>query len=447
MRRITLLLTVFLFLPLLADASFVHYKLNNGLNVYLEEDHSLPIVNVTILYKVGCVDEYNSITGISHMLEHMNFRGSKHYKDGFIDDLTMKYGGIDNAQTSFDFTVYFTTISKKALKQVLGFYADNMDNLLLDKQKFLKERSVVYQERLWRIDNSADGFLYFTLHNMAYKVSPYRWTPIGFAYDIKHYTIGELRHYYEKYYAPNNAVLVISGDINTNAVLNLVKRLFGSKKPKPILRHITKEPPQLGRRIAYIRKPSEFKKIAIAFKIPSIKDEEDSAVLDLITYLLFGGKTAIAYNDLVRDKHVLVDISGWNESRVWDKGLYEIFADIPKREGFEKARRYIWDEIDKIKRGDFTHELLRVSKEKAEMDYVLSKETLRERDINEAFYAAFGLLDYYKNYLKIIDSITKKDIEKVAKKYFVQNHETDVYLVPVKGVKPIANSKFRGSLR
>ncbi len=447
MRRLALLLVILLMIPQLALAKFIHYKLSNGLNVYLEENHSLPIVNVTILYKVGCVDEYNSITGISHMLEHMNFRGSKHYKDGFIDDLTMKYGGIDNAQTSFDFTVYFTTISKNALKQVLGFYADNMNNLLLDKHKFLKERSVVYQERLWRIDNSADGFLYFTLHNIAYKASPYRWTPIGFAYDIRHFTIKELRDYYEKYYAPNNAVLVISGDINDDTVLNLVKRLFGFKKPKPIIRHITKEPSQLGRRIAYIKKPAEFKKIAIAFKIPSIKNEKDSAVLDLITYMLFSGKTAIAYNDLVRKKHVLVDVDGWNESRIWDKGLYEIFANIQKNEGFEKARMYIWGEINKIKQGDFNHELLKVAKEKAEMDYVLSQETLRVRNMNEAFYAAFNLLDYYKNYLKIIDDITKKDIENVAKKYFVQNHETDVYLIPEENVKPVINMQYKGNLR
>ncbi len=447
MRRLALLLVVLLMIPQLAFAKFIHYKLSNGLNVYLEENHSLPIVNVTILYKVGCADEYNSITGISHMLEHMNFRGSKHYKDGFIDDLTMKYGGIDNAQTSFDFTVYFTTISKKALKQVLGFYADNMDNLLLDKQKFLKERSVVYQERLWRIDNSADGFLYFTLHNLAYKASPYRWTPIGFAYDIRHFTIRELKDYYEKYYAPNNAVLVISGDINDDTVLNLAKRLFGSKKPKPIIRHITKEPSQLGRRIAYIKKPAEFKKIAIAFKIPSIKNGKDSAILDLITYMLFGGKTAIAYDDLVRKKHVLVDIDGWNESRIWDDGLYEIFCDFQKKESFENARRYVLNEIKKIKHGNFSHELLKVAKEKADMDYILSQETLRARNMNEAFYAAFNLLDYYKNYLKIIANITKKDIENVAKKYFIQNNETDVYLIPEENVKPVISMQYKGSLR
>ncbi len=442
-----LFMACLLLIPYASFAGFVHYKLNNGLNVYLEEDHSLPIVNVTILYKVGCVDEYNSITGISHMLEHMNFRGSKHYKDGFIDRLTMKYGGITNAETSFDYTVYFTTITKEALKEVLGFYADNMDNLLLKKDKFLKERSVVYQERLWRIDNSADGFLYFTLHNISYKASPYRWTPIGFAYDIKHYTIKELRNYYKKYYVPNNAVLVVSGDINLQNTYNLIKRLFGYKKPKKIVRHITLEPKQLGRRIAYISKPSEFKKIAIAFKIPPIKDVKDSAVLDLITYILFEGKTALAQNDLVRNRHLLVDVGGWNESRYFDKGLYEIFATIPNGERFEKARFYILKELNKLKKGDFSHEILKVAKEKAKIDYLLSKETLRERNINEAYYAAFGLLSYYNNYLKIIDNITKKDIETVANKYFKETKETDVFLTPVKGQKALSNLKFKGSLR
>ncbi len=436
-----------LFVPYRSSAKFVHYKLNNGLNIYLEEDHSLPIVNVTILYRVGCVDEYNSITGISHMLEHMNFRGSKHYKDGFIDRLTMRYGGVDNAETSFDYTVYFTTIAKRALKEVLGFYADNMDNLLLDKDKFLKERSVVYQERLWRIDNSADGFLYFTLHNIAYKASPYRWTPIGFSYDIKHYTLSDLKNYYKKYYAPNNAVLVVSGDINQQETYSLIKRVFGYKKPKTIVRHITLEPKQLGRRIAYIKKPSEFKKIAIAFKIPPVRDTKDSAVLDLITYILFEGKTALAQNDLVRKKHVLVDIGGFNESRYYDKGLYEIFASLPEKESFEKARRYIWEELDKLKKGDFSHEILKVAKEKAKIDYLLSKETLMERNMNEAYYAAFGLLDYYRNYLDIIDDITKKDIKAAAQRYFKETDETDVYLKPAKGGKIVPNLKYKGSIR
>ncbi len=445
MRKIILILLILIVYPAVSSAKFIHYKLKNGLNVYIEENHFLPIVNVTILYKVGCVDEYNSITGISHMLEHMNFRGSKHFPDGYIDKLTSRYGGINNAQTSFDYTLYFATVQKKALKDILAFYADNMNNLLLKRDKFLKERSVVYQERLWRIDNSADGFLYYTLHNIAYKASPYRWTPIGFAYDIKHYTIDELRSYYERYYAPNNAVLVVSGDLNASDTLKMIKSLFSDKKPKKIVRHITKEPPQEGRRIAYISKPSNFKKIAIGFKIPSIYDK-DTAVLDLISYILFDGKTALAYNDLVRNRKIFAGIDGGNEGRVWDKGLFEIFGDIEKSKGFKEARESILEELNKLKNGKFDPRLLGMAKEKAKMDYLLSKETLRSKNMNEAFYAAFGLLNYYNNYLEIIDNITIDDVKRVAKKYFNDKNETDVYLIPTKG-RVVQNLRFNGKLR
>ena len=444
-RLIVVLMLVFLSVDAFAY-NYNHFKLKNGLEVYLRKDSSLPIVNVTVIYRVGCVDEYNSITGISHMLEHMNFRGAKHHPDGYIDKLTARYGGIDNAQTSFDYTIYFTTISKKALRDVLSFYADNMEHLKLEKSKFLKERSVVYQERLWRIDNNADGFLYFTLHNIAYKASPYRWTPIGFAYDIRHYTIDELRNYYKHYYAPDNAVLVVSGDIDIKKTIDEIKNIFGGLKPKKIVRHITKEPVQLGRRIAYITKPAKFKKIAMAFKIPPIYDK-DTPVLDVISYILFDSKTALMYDQLVRKKHIFASIDGGNEGRIYDKGLFEIFGDISDKYSFKDAREAILKVLDKIKKGDFPNKLIAIAKQKAKMDYLLSNETLGSSNYNEAFYAAFGLLDYYKNYMKIIDKIDKAEIIKVANKYFIQTKETDVYLIPQKVKFNTALPAYRGSLR
>ena len=266
MRKTVFGIFIAVFFSINSFGAYSSIKMQNGLRVYVEENHSLPIVNVTVLYKVGCVDEYNSITGISHMLEHMNFRGSKHFQDGYIDKLTSKYGGLDNAQTSFDYTVYFVTIAKDAWKKALSFYADNMNNLELNEDKFLKERSVVYQERLWRIDNSADGFLYFSLHNLAYTASPYKWTPIGYAYDIQHYDIDEVKNYYKKFYKPNNAVVVISGDVSKKEAFEFAKKLFKDKEKKVITRHITKEPKQTGRKVMYIKKPSPFKKRAV--KIP-----------------------------------------------------------------------------------------------------------------------------------------------------------------------------------
>ncbi len=444
MRRLILSLCAILILSGSASAKYYNLELKNGLEAYVEENHSLPIVNVTILYKVGCVDEYNSITGISHMLEHMNFRGSKHFLDGYIDKLTSKYGGVDNAQTSFDDTVYFATIDKSAWGKVLAFYADNMNNLTLNRSKFLKERSVVYQERLWRIDNSADGFLYYSLHNLSYVASPYRWTPIGFAYDIQHYTIGELRKYYKSYYAPNNAVIIISGDINKKAVFKKIKKLFGSKKRIEIVRHITKEPTQNGRRIMFIEKPASFKKLAVGFKIPR-EGSIDTPALDLISYMLFFGKSALAEKDLVRDRHIFVSIDGGNEGRIYDKGLYEIFGSIENGVSFKKARKSLLDELDKIKKGDFERKLLSIAKTKAISDYLFSKEMMSEKNMNFAFYAAFGMEQYYKDYINTIRSIRKKEIMKAAQKYFKVSKESDVFLTPQKGKQ--INSTFRGELR
>ncbi len=444
MLRAVIALCVIMLVSIPSYADYSSLKLKNGLRVYIEENRTLPIVNVTILYKVGCVDEYNSITGISHMLEHMNFRGSKHFPDGYIDKLTSHYGGVDNAQTSFDYTVYFTTIDKAALKDVLAFYADNMNNLMLDKSKFLKERSVVYQERLWRIDNSADGFLYYTLHNLAYTASPYRWTPIGFAYDIKHYSIEKLRAYYKRYYAPNNAILVISGDVDKQILIKQIKGLFGDKKPIDIIRSITKEPKQTGRRIAYIKKPSAFKKAAIAFKIPK-EASGDTPALDLISYMLFFGKTAMAEKDLVRDRDIFASIDGGNEGRLYDAGLFEIFGDIEEHVSFKKARDAIIKELNKIKQGRFDKTMLETAKAKCISDYLFSKEVLARKDMDFAFYAAFGLEDYYKNYIKYIKSVTKKDIMDAAEKYFKEIYESDCFLIPQKGKS--VESVFRGDLR
>jgi len=445
MRKLIIIFSVFfVFCAHSSFASYKGFKLKNGLKVYIEENHTLPIVNVTILYKVGCIDEYNSITGISHMLEHMNFRGSKHFKDGFIDKLSTEFGGIDNAQTAFDYTVYFTTINKKALKEVLSFYADNMNNLLLLKKRFLKERSVVYQERLWRIDNSADGFLYYMLHNLAYLASPYRWTPIGYSYDIRHYSIKDLRKYYKKYYAPNNAVLVISGDINTKDAFILAKSSFSDKKPINITRNITKEPNQTGRKVAYIKKPSSFKKIAIGFKIPLAKNR-DSYALDLISYMLFYGKTALMDKNLVKDKNIFAFISGGNEGRMYDKGLFEIFGDIKNSISFDEARKYIIAELNNIKKGKFSDEIFKTAKAKALSDYFFSKENLSSNNKNIALYAAFNMLDYYENYPKNIKTVTKKEVEAVANEYFKESRESDCFLIPSEG--KVVNGNFKGVLR
>ena len=403
------------------------------------------IVNITILYRVGSCCEYNSITGIAHMLEHMNFRGSRHFKDGYFDKMSMEFGGINNAQTSFDYTMYFITIDKSAYKKALAAYADMMSNLDLNGKRFQKERNVVYQERLWRIDNSADGFLYYSLHNLAYSASEYKWTPIGYSYDIKHYALEDLKKFYKKYYLPDNAVIVISGDVDTNSAEKAVEKYFSNKKSADIECRMTKEPRQIGRRIMYIKKPSSMKKMAMGFKIDNAENKA-TPELDLISYMLFYMKSSMADKDLVRDKHILSSISGGNEERIHDKGLFEIFADINKNVNFNKARGAIEKELNKIKNGVFSADILNAAKSKAISDYYFSQETLSEKNSSFAFYAAFGMEKYYENYPAIIKKITKQDIMAAAVRYFVKDRESDCFLIPKKG-KIISNAQYSGGIR
>ena len=445
MRKVIIFLFVLCLFSPSAFASYRSFSLKNGLKYYIEEDHRLGIVNITVLYRVGSYCEYNSITGIAHMLEHMNFRGSKHFKDGYLDRLSEEFGGVNNAQTSFDYTMYFITIKKSAYKKALAAYADMMSNLDLNDKRFQKERNVVYQERLWRIDNSASGFLYYSLHNLAYLASAYRWTPIGYAYDIKHYDLGDLRRFYKKYYLPNNAIIVISGDIDTDSAKKAVEKYFSNKKPADIECRITKEPQQIGRRIMYIKKPSSMKKLAMGFKIDNAKSRF-TPELDLISYMLFYMKSSMADKDLIRDKHILSSISGGNEERIHDKGLFEIFADINKNISFNRARDAIENELNKIKSGDFNIDTLNAAKSKAISDYYFSQETLSEKNSSFAFYAAFDMRKYYENYPSIIKKITKRDIMAAANKYFVKDRESDCFLIPQKG-KIVSNAQYKGGIR
>ena len=427
------------------NAKVYNFKLKNGLQVYLIKKSTLPIVSINVIYRTGCKDEYNGITGIAHMLEHMNFRGSKHFKDGYYEKFVMTHGGVENASTSFDYTRYYTIINKKYLSQILKIYADNMRFLTIDRKKFLKERNVVYQERLWRIDNSPDGYLYYTLHRLAYLESPYRWTPIGFSSDILSWTRNDVYNFYKKHYAPNNAAIVICGDINLNYVHKIILKYFGKIRPVKIKKKFTKEPEQKGERRATLNFVSSTKKLAIAFHIPHL-DEKSTPALDIITYLLFARENSILNKILVRQKKLCSSIYGGNQERVYS-GLYVIFATLNKNAKFKKVEKIIWNEIDKLKKGEISDKDFNLSKKRAIFDYLYSKETISGYASAVSFYAGLDKVNYYLNYEKLIQKVTKKDIVYWANKVFKKNNSTVINLVPVKGKSIEYKPPISGNLR
>ena len=426
-------------------SEIVNYILSNGLNVILLQKKGLPIVNVNLVYKVGCKDEHNGITGIAHMLEHMNFRGSKNFKDGFIEKFITENGGVENASTSFDYTNYYVTVNKKALEKVLQIYADNMINLIIDKKKFLKERNVVYQERLWRTDNSPDGYLYYSLNKLAYLESPYRWTPIGFASDILNWTRDDVYDFYKKFYNPSNANIIIVGDINISKTKKLVNKIFGKIKGKKVKFYFTEEPEQKGERNIKLSFVSSNKKLGIAFHIPPLS-KTSTPVLDIITYYLFARDNALLEKILVREKKLVSSIHGGNQERL-HKGLFVIFSNLNKDSNFQEVEKIIFNELDKLKNGKISDREFKLSQKRAIVDHIYSKETVTGLGNMLGFYGVMDSLNYFENYDKLINKVTKDDIIKAAKKYFGRNNCSIIELFPKKGRKINYIPPVSGSIR
>ncbi len=441
------LINIFLFLSLLPifSGDLINYKLKNGMEVILIEKRDLPIVNINIIYKVGCKDEYNGITGISHMLEHMNFRGSQHFPDGFMEKFVTKNGGIENASTSFDYTRYYVTIRPEAIEQVLSVYADNMVNLQLDNDKFLKERSVVYQERLWRVDNSPDGYLYYAIHKLAYLEAPYRWTPIGFTSDILNWSINDISDFYKKHYSPDNAAILIVGDIDKDKVRKIVEEKFSNIKPSGYKGKFTEEPEQNGERRLNLQFISSNKKLALAYHIPPLADNSTPA-LDILTYYLTGRDNSILKRKLIREKKLISQIDGGNQERK-HSALYLIFATINQESDFKTVEDAIYEELQRIKNGDISEEEFEISKNKAIFDNIYSKESISSIGQILSFYLALGRVDYYNNYQKLISQTTKDDLKAIASQIFNKNNLSVINLYPIDGKASTYTPPISGDMR
>ncbi|OFI48094.1 hypothetical protein CFF27374_04035 [Campylobacter fetus subsp. fetus] len=206
---------------------FSKITLNNGLEVYHTPlNLGSNVISIDLFYKVGSRNETMGKSGIAHMLEHLNFKSTKNRKAGEFDEIVKGFGGVNNASTGFDYTHYFIKCSNQNLDKSLELYSDIMENLNLKNEEFLPERDVVLEERRWRTDNDPIGFLYFRLFNNAFIYHPYHWTPIGFFTDIQNWSIDDIKAFWQTYYQPKNAFLMITGDIDEQTAFDISKKHF-----------------------------------------------------------------------------------------------------------------------------------------------------------------------------------------------------------------------------
>lgn len=416
--------------------------LENGLQiVVIPMQNDSNVITTDIFYKVGSRNEVMGKSGIAHMLEHLNFKSTKNLEAGEFDKIVKSKGAVNNASTSFDYTHYFIKSSSKNLETSVELFAELMENLNLKDEEFQVERDVVAEERRVRTDNPPIGYLYFRLFNTHYVAHPYHWTPIGFMNDIQTWTIEDIKEFHDKYYQPNNAILVVTGDINETEVFKVALEKFGKIKNKVKIPKLNlKEPKRDGSIRKIIHKDNNtIDTIAIAYPIPNY-EHKDQVVLSAISELLSSGKSSRLYKKIIDEKQMANSVYGYN-MELSDEGIFMFMGMANPGVKIEDLEKEILAEIDKIKNGDVTKEELEKVKINSKADFIYSLED--SASVNSLFgsYLVRGNLEPLLNYEENLAKITPEMVTKVANKYFDHDFTTTIILKKHDAKKETKKSK------
>lgn len=395
--------------------------LDNGLQiVVIPMDNGSGVIESDIFYKVGSRNETLGKSGIAHMLEHLSFKSTKNLQAGEFDKVVKGFGGVDNASTGFDYTRYFIKSSAEHIDTSLGLFAELMRNLSLKDEEFQPERQVVAEERRWRTDNSPLGYLYFRFFNTAFLHHSYHWTPIGFMGDILDWKIEDIRDFYDSYYQPNNAVVVVAGDIDPQRVFASASKHFGSitaTKTPPKVR--IQEPEQDGYREVIVKKPTKIEWLIMGYKIPDFS-HTDQIALSALAEVLSGGKSALLDSELVDKRNLASEVSA-SAMGLKDSGVFMIMAAGNEKVQAKTLQKEILAILERVKQGQITQEELDTAKRNMQASFVYS---LEKSSSVAGLFGAFlvredlaPLLRYEEEFSKL----TLADLTRVAQKYFLDD--------------------------
>jgi zinc protease len=420
--------------------SIEKHKLDNGLMVLLLEDHSCPTVTIQAWYRCGSKNERPGITGISHMFEHMMFKGSEKFPKEKFDRLIYANGGYNNAWTSFDNTTYYEVLPPDKVEIAIDLEADRSRHLLINQENLNSERQVVLSERSMRYDNSPFASLYEQLYNNAFVAHPYRWLPIGFRCDIEDYTVPELKDYYQINYAPNNSFLVIAGDFDPGKVMKMVEKYYGpipaEEPPPPVT---TVEPEQRGEKLIKYHKMAQLPAFIAGYKLPA-GNSPDFFPLKVAAKVLFDGESSRMYTRLVYDEQKALFIQG-SAGRLQDPGLFYVMAAANPGGDITEIQNEAWEEIDKLQNEPITERELQKAKNQLEADFIMGLQSNEDRG-TEVGYFEIDTGDYMSIYNEAdgIQAVTADDVMRVAKQYLTENNRTIVTLIPDMPNTPMAQT-------
>ncbi len=414
------------------DLKVTEKALPNGLKVLLLEEHKAPVVTFQIWYKVGSRNERLGKTGMSHLLEHMMFKGTKKYGPKQFSRTVQRNGGNDNAFTSKNYTAYFENLSADRLEIALDLESDRMQNLLLDPQEFLSERDVVMEERRMRYEDDPTNTMIEQMMATAFSAHPYQWPVIGWMADLQNLTRDDLEQHYRTYYAPNNATIVVVGDFETPKVLALVEKYFGTIPRGPAVPAVgAVEPKQLGEKRVIVKQEAELPAIFAGYKAPNLK-HPDSHALNVLQGILSSGKSSRLYTSLVYEKQIALYAGGDYDDVAVDPNLFYVYAGVMPGKTAPEVEQALFAEIERFKNEPVTDEELQKSKNQAEASFVMSRDSVFYQAMLLGQFETVADWRLLEKYLDGIRAVTKEDIQRVAREYFTEDNRTVGILVPIK---------------
>jgi predicted Zn-dependent peptidase len=409
-----------------ADASDVdHFTLDNGMKILVVEDYSIPNANMYLFWRTGSRNERPGTTGIAHFFEHMMFNGAKKYGPKQFDLTLEAAGGANNAYTTEDTTVYTDWFPADALEVAFELEADRIQNLTLDPKIVESERGVVQSERQTGLENSNFRFLYEQVKATAFRAHPYSWSVIGHESDIANWSMDDLKDFYRTYYAPNNAIVVISGAVKTEDVIQLAKKYFEPIPAQEPPRKVhTVEPQQLGERRIYVEKASVTSpNIMLTFHVPETS-HPDYYALSILSDLLTTGNSARLNKSLISEEQVATSVFSFHPESI-DPNIFVIYATASQQGSAEQVEKAIIKQLNDIMKNGVTEKELQKVKNQKLVSFYRDISTINGKANSIGSYEL-----YFGNYEKLYDApknfgkVTTEDIQRVANTYLRKKNRT-----------------------
>ena len=407
--------------------------LPNGLKVLLIEEPKAPVVTVQIWYKAGARNEPLGKGGLAHMMEHMMFKGTPKTGPKQFSIIVQRNGGQDNAHTARDAAAYYTDFAADRVTLGLELEADRMVNVLFEEKEFLPERDVVYEERRLRFEDQPSATLGEVMRATSFMAHPYGRPTIGWPSEIKGWTLQDAKQFYQTYYAPNTATLIVAGDIKKDAVLKKVTEVFGAipRGPEPPPLVIPQEPPQIGERRVFVRKEAELPIFFAVHHVPNFT-HPDSAPLNVLAYVLGGGESARLHKKVVYELQ-LASYAGADYNPVYkDPYLFGLSAGPLPGKTAEEVERAMVAEVERVQQEPITDRELQKAKNQIEAEFVFAQDSVHTLAELLGSYESAANWKLLTTYLDGIRKVTVADVQRVARQYIVSDNRTVAILIPTK---------------